>query len=206
MADYTQSKSTIITHQAVTNPESIEGTPLDVRAALSCVITCRHAYIEAVDPGGIEPEFHVMASLDQTSSPPDDSWFRVASFKATDPGAAPATENMTATEPTAETVLAVASTTGFVAGNEIYVRDTTTEADSEWHLVDRIVSNASIDIFMGLVNQKDSADIIWGSAQTFRVPLDLSGIGHIVVHYSNEGSSAPNTAVLVEVLVATDLE
>lgn len=204
MADLTQSKSTIIAHQAVTNPASVKGSAVDVRASLGCKIVMRHAYIEAVDPGGIEPEFHVMASDDQTASPPSDSWYKVVSFKATDPGAAPATEAMTATEPIAETVLACSSTTGFAAGDEVYVRDTTTEADSEWHQVSRVVTNTSVDLVEGLVTQKDSSDIIWGSAQTFRV--SLGSVGHVNVYYSNEGSSAPNTAVYAEVLVDTDIE
>lgn len=206
MADYTQTQNTIISHQNVTNPESVEGTAVDVRAALSALVIVRHAYREAVDPGGAEPEIHIMASLDQTASPPDESWFKVLTLKATDPGATVATEAMTATEPTGETVLAVANTTGFAAGDEIYVEDTGTPADSEWHLVDRIVSNTSVDIFMGLTNAKDSSDVLWGSAQTFRVPLDLSGIGHITAHYSNEATAGTpaNTAIFVEALVATD--
>ena len=205
MADYTQVKSTIISHQGVTNPESIKGTAVDVRTFLDCLVVCRHAYIEALDPGGIEPTFHIMASLDQSASPPADSWFKVVSFKATDPGAAPATEAMTATEPVAEVVMAVASTTGFAAGDEIYIRDTTTEADSEWHQVDKIVANTSIDIVEGLVTQKDSADVIWGSAQAIRVAIP-GNVGHVNVYYSNEGASAPNTAVLVELLANTDIE
>lgn len=147
-----------------------------------------------------------MGSLDQTASPPADSWFKIVpSFKATDPGAAPATEAMTATEPVAETSLACASTTGFAPGNEIYVRDTTTEADSEWQQVDKVVTNTSIDIVEGLVTQKDSADVIWGSAQAFRIAIP-GNVGHVNVYYSNEGTSAPNTAVLVEALVNTDIE
>lgn len=205
MADLTQSKSIIIAHQAVTNPESAEGSAVDVRSALDCLIVCRHAYVEAADPGGVEPEFHVMASLDQTASPPADSWFKVASFKATDPGAAPATEAMTASEPVAEKVLAVSSTTGFAPGDEIYIRDTGTEADSEWHTVDRVVTNTSVDIFGGLVAAKDASDVIWGSAQAFRVAIP-GNVGHVNVHYSNEGTSAPDTAVLVECLVNTDIE
>ena len=205
MADFTQSKSAIITHQAVTNPESVKGSAVDVRAALDALLVIRHAYIEAVDPGGIEPEIHVMASLDQTASPPADSWFKVVTFKATDPGAAPATEAMTATEPIAETALAVASTAGFAAGDDIYVRDTTTETDSEWHTVDKVVTNTSVDIFEGLVVAKDSADIIWGSAQSFRVPIP-GNVGHVNVYYSNEGASAPNTAVQADVLVNTAIE
>lgn len=203
MVDFTQSKSTIIAHQAITNPESVEGSAVSVASSLSGLIICRHAYIEAVDPGGIEPEFHIMGSLDASG---DEAWFKIASFKATDPGAAPATEGLSGSESIGDTVLEVASTTGFAAGDEIYIRDTTTEADSEWHLVDRIVSNTSIDIFMGLTNAKDSSDVIWGSAQTFRIPLSFDGLSRVNVHYSNEGSSAPNTAVLVEILQATDIE
>lgn len=203
MADFTQAKSTIIAHQGVTNPASVEGSAVSVAASLSGLIICRHAYIEAVDPGGIEPEFHIMGSVDASG---DDAWFKILSLKATDPGAAPATEAMTATEPIGEKVLAVSSTTGFVAGSDVYVRDVNTETDSEWHIVEQIVSNTSIDIFTGLVVQKDSSDIIWGSAQTFRTALDFSGLSRINVHYSNEGSSAPNTAVLVEILQATDIE
>jgi len=205
VADYTQTKSTILAHQAVTNPESVKGTAVDVRTALDCMVVCRHAYIEEVDPGGLEPEFHVMASLDQTATPPADSWFKVVTFKATDPGAAPATEALTATEPVGEVVMAVASTTGFAAGNEIYIRDTGTEADSEWSTVDKIVTNTSIDLFEGLVNQKDSADIIWGSAQTFRMPIP-GAVGHVNVYYSNEGASGVDSAILAEVLVNTDIE
>lgn len=205
MADLTQSKSSIIAHQGVTNPESVEGSAVDVRTALDCLIMCRHAYIEAADPGGIEPTFHVMASLDQSADPPEDSWFKVVSFKATDPSAAPATEAMTATEPIGEKVLAVASTTGFAAGDEVYVQDAGTEADSEWHVVDKVVSNTSIDIFAGLVAAKDSSDVIWANAQTFRIAIP-GNVGHVNVYYSNEGTSAPNTAVLAEVLVNTDIE
>ena len=203
MADFTQSKSTIISHQAVTNPQSVEGTAVSVAASLSGLIVCKHAYIEAVDPGGIEPSFHIMGSVDGSG---DENWFPIVTLKATDPGAAPATEAMTATEGVGETVLACASTTGFAVGDDIYVQDAGTEADSEWHKVDLIVTNTSVDIFMGLTNAKDSSDFLWGSAQIFRIPLDFSGLSRVIVHYSNEGASAPNTAVLVELLQATDLE
>ena len=203
MADLTQAKSTILTHQAVTNPESVQGTEASVAASLSGMIICRHAYIESGDPGGIEPTFHIMGSIDAAG---DDGWFKILSLKATDPGGVVATEPMTATEPIGEKSLACALTAGFAAGNEIYVRDTTTETDSEWHIVDNIINNLSINIFTGLAVQKDAADIIWGSAQTFRVPLDFSGLSRVNVYYSNEGVFSMNTAVLVELLQATDIE
>lgn len=203
MADITQAKWTIISHQGVTNAASVEGTPVAVADAISALVTMYHAYVEAVDPGGIEPEFHVMGSYETSG---DENWFHIATFKCVDPGAAPVTEPMTATEPTGETVLAVTNTTGFASGDLIYVQDAGTEADSEWHLVQRIVSNTSIDIFLGLTNQKDSSDVIWGSAQQFRCSVNCAHLKRLVCHYSNEGSSAPNTAVLVEAMVATDVE
>ena len=198
MADFTQAKSTTLSHQAVTHPNSIEGTEVNVATFLECLVVMKHALIEATantNPG----TFRIFGSLDASG---DDAWFHIMDIDVTT--ATAATEAMTATEPIAETVLAVASTTGFVAKDNIYVQDTSVEADSEWHTIDKIVANTSIDIMLGLTTQKDSADVIWGSAQTFKFPF--GSLGHINVYYSNEGASAPNTAVLVEVLVDTDLE
>jgi len=60
MADLTQAKSTVISHQSVTNPQSVEGTAVSVASYLSGMVVCKHAYIEAVDPGGIEPSLSLI--------------------------------------------------------------------------------------------------------------------------------------------------
>lgn len=200
MADFTQSKSTLISHQAVTHPDSIEGTAVSVATALECLIVCWHALVEATantNPG----KFRIFGSLDAAD---DENWFHITDIEVTT--ATAATENMTATEPAGETVLAVASTTGFAAGDNIYVQDAGTLADSEWHTIDKIVANTSIDIMMGLTNQKDSADVIWGSAQQFRVALNCAGLSRIRCDFSHEGATGANCHVKAEVVVATDIE
>lgn len=200
MADNTQAKSTIIAHAAVTHPNSIEGTAVSVATALKGTIILKHALLEATantNPG----TFRIYTSIDASG---DDAWNHLMDIDVSD--ATAATEAMTATEPIAETVLAVASTTGFAAKDNIYVQDAGTLADSEWHSTNKIVSNTSIDIFMGLTNAKDSSDFIWGSAQQFHVPLDFSGLSRIIVHFSHEGSTGANVHVLVEVNVTTDFE
>ncbi len=200
MVDFTQSKSTLLTHQAVTHPESVEGTAVSVASALSCLVVMWHALIEATantNPG----TFRIYGSLDAAD---DENWFHILDIDVSD--ATAATEALTATEPIAETVLVVASTTGFAAKNNIYVQDAGTETDSEWHTVDVIVADTSVAIMMGLTAAKDSSDFIWGSAQQFQVPLDCSGLSRIRVDFSHQGGTGANCVIKAEVNVATDLE
>lgn len=203
MVDFTQSKSTLLSHQLVTHPNSVEGTAVSVATALSCLITMWHALVEATantNPG----TFRVFGSFDASA---DDQWFHILDIDVTTDTAA--TEDFTASEPVGEKVLAVASTTGFAAKDNIYLEDVNTIAQSEWHTVDKIVSNTSIDIMIGLVNQKDAPgtdDIIWGSAQQFRLPLPCDGLSRIRVDFSHEGGTGANAHIMAEVNVATDLE
>lgn len=200
MADITQSKSVTLSHQGVTHPNSVEGTAVSVASYLSCLIVMWHAIVEGTtntNPG----TFRIFGSLDATN---DEDWFHILDIDVS--SANPATEAMTATEPTGETVLAVASTTGFAAKDHIYIEDVGTLADSEWHTVDRIVANTSIDIMMGLTNQKDSLDVIWGSAQQLRVSLDCSGLSRLRVDFSHEGAAGANCHIKAEIMGATDIE
>ena len=160
----------------------------------------KHALIEATantNPG----TFRIFGSLDASG---DDAWFHIMDIDVTT--ATAATEAMTATEPIAETVLAVASTTGFVAKDNIYVQDTSVEADSEWHTIDKIVANTSIDIMLGLTAQKDNADVIWGSAQQFTRSLNCAALARLRVDFSHEGATGANCAVMAEIASATDIE
>ena len=196
MAAYTQSKSTLLTHAAVTHPDSVEGTSVVMATYLNAVIVCWHALVEATantNPG----TFRVFGSLDAAD---DENWFHILDIDASN--ATAATEAMTATEPAGETVLAVASTTGFAAKDNIYVQDTGTLGDSEWHTVDKIVANTSIDIMMGLTNQKDSSDVIWGSAQQFTVPLP-GNLSRVRVDFSHEGAVGANCHIKAEILINT---
>lgn len=179
----------VLTHQAVTHPATVKGSAQDVSTKFSATIVMYHASVEAVantNPGS----FYVQMS---PSSSGDEDWATVGQYKA-DTGTA-ATEAMTATEPAAETVLAVASTTDFAAGDNLYIQDTGTLADSEWGKCEQIVTNTSIDLIDGLTNGKDSSDVIWNNAEIFVCPLDVSAIGRVRVVFQHEGATGANVHV-----------
>ena len=179
----------ILTHQEVTHPDPVKGSAQDVSAKFACRIDLFHALVEAAantNPGSFLVQVSGAASG-------DNDWKTVFAPQVTN--ATPATEAMTATEPIGETVLAVASTTGVTAENEIYIQDTTTIGDSEWRRVQSIVANTSIDIIDGLTVEKDSADVIWGSAEHFFCNLNLATVQRVRVIYQHEGAAGANAHV-----------
>lgn len=172
----------ILSHQLVTHPSSVYGAVQDVSTKFAAKIFMYAGFVEAAsntNPGS----FIIQTSA---SSSGNEDWVDEVEFPISEIGA-PADENMTATEPDGETVLAVASTTDFAAKDEIYIQDPTTLEDSEWAKVEQIVSNVSIDITDGLTTGKDSADKIFGSAERFTLFLDLLAVGRLRVIFMHEG-------------------
>src|SRR3990167_8626134 len=107
-----------LTHQAVTHPDTVKGSAQDVSAKTGlATIICFHASVEAAantNPGS----FLIQVS---GSASGDEDWATIATVQATVSTAD--TEAMTATEPSGETVLAVANTTAFVANDNLYIQD-----------------------------------------------------------------------------------
>lgn len=181
--------TTILTHQAVTHPDTAKGSVQDVSTKISTLIAMFHASVEAAantNPGS----FLLQVSA---SSSGDEDWVTVRKFTVQVSTAD--TEAMTATEPAAETVLAVASTTGFAAEDKLYIQDTGTLADSEWALCQEIVTNTSINLVDGLTSEKDSSDVIWNDAEIFFAQLDLSSVGRLRVVFQHEGAAGANVHV-----------
>lgn len=190
MANITKTQGTsVLTHQAVTHPDTVKGSAQAVTTALAATIVCYHASVEAVANTN-SGKFLVQVAA---SSSGDEDWATIAEFTTTVSTAD--TEAMTATEPVGETVLACASTTGFVAGDLLYIQDTTTLADSEWARCQEIVTNVSINLNDGLTVQKDSADVIWNDADVFICQLDLTAVGRVRVIFSHEGAVGANCHV-----------
>ena len=190
MATISKTQGTsILTHQAITHPATAVGSTQDVTTKLAATLILFHASVEATantNPG----KFLVQVS---GSSSGNEDWATVYEFDATISTAD--TEAMTATEPAAETVLAVASTTGFVANDTLYIQDTGTLSDSEWARCQEIVTNTSIDLVDGLTNGKDSSDVIWNDADVFTCQLDLTAIGRLRVVFQHEGTTGANCHV-----------
>lgn len=179
----------VITHQAATHPTTIVGSAIDCRTKRAATIFLYHAYVEATadtNPGS----FEVQVRPDAGDGSATEHWITVALLTAK--GTTPDTEAMTATEPIGETTLACASTTGFAVGDELYIQDTTTLADSEWGKCKTFVANTNIQLFDGLTVQKDNADVIWNDASKWVVSLDLNGVESFRVVWHHEGATGAN--------------
>ena len=179
----------VLAHQAATHPTTLVGSAIDCRTKRRAVIFLYHGYVEATadtNPG----KFLVQVRPDAGDGTVLEHWITVVELAVK--GTTPDTEAMTATEPAAETVLAVASTTGFAVEDELYIQDTTTLADSEWAKCRTFATNTSITLVDGLTTQKDSADVIWNDASKFIVPLDLDAVESFRVVWIHEGATGAN--------------
>ena len=110
----------------------------------------------------------------------------------------PDDEVLTAIEPAAETVLAVAATAGFAAGDVVYIQDIDTLANSEWGRLQEIVTNTSIDLIDGLTNEKSTAGSgckAFNDATVQSMYVDLTGITRLRVVFQHEGATGANVHV-----------
>lgn len=201
MADITQSATqTIISHQALTHPNMLEGTPVAVATYLSGVITVRIANVETTaNATGVM--VWIQGSFETSG---DDAWFDLVTFDGSTTAAE--TEAMTATEPVAETVMACASTTNLTVSDLIYLQDASVVADSEWHKIVKVVTNTSITIAYGLANEKDSSDFIWTEADVFTAWINCEGLKRVNVLVIHEAATGANLHVLADGVFATDIE
>jgi len=186
MATISKSYAVALAHQAVTHPATVVGSALDVSTKLAITLVMSHASVEATantNPG----KFLVQVS---GAASGNEDWATIYEFDATISTAD--TEAMTATEPIGETVLAVASTTGFVANDLLYIQDTGTLADSEWNRCKEIAAGTSIDLVDGLTNEKDNSDVIWNDADVFNCRLELTSVGRVRVVFQHEGATGAN--------------
>lgn len=184
----------VLAHQAATHPVTIVGSAIDARTIDSVVLTLFHGYVEATadtNPG----KFKVQVRPDAGDGTVLEHWVTVCELVAR--GTTPDTEAMTATEPAAEVVMAVAATAGFVAEDLLYIQDTGTLADSEWAECQEIVTDTSINLLDGLTTQKDNADVIWNDASKFVITLDLRAVESYRVVWSHEGATGANGHVKV---------
>jgi len=181
----------LISHQAATHPVTIVGSTITATTDLATTIFMFHGFVEAAtntNPG----VFHVQISASASNN---EDWVTIASFFTS--VITPVVENMTATEASGETVLVVASTTGFIAEEFIYINDVGTLADSEWARVQEIVTDTSINIVDGLTTGKDTSDNIYDEASLFIFQLDLTAVTRYRVVYMHEGGTGANADIKV---------
>ena len=179
----------ILAHTAITHPDTVVGSAQDVSAKTGmATIILFHSSVEAVanTNSGI---FLIQVS---GSASGNEDWATIAQILTTVSTAD--TEAMTATEPIGETVMAVASTTGFVATDYLYLQNTTL-ADSEWNRCQEISAGASITLIDGLTNQQTNTSVIWNDCDVVPVQIDISGVTRIRVVFQHEGATGANCHV-----------
>lgn len=192
MATITPNKTAgqaVLSHQAVTHPDTVKGSATDVSSKIGlATIICFHASVEATanTNAGL---FLIQGS---GSASGDEDWAILAQVQATVSTAD--TEAMTATEPAAETVLAVASTTGFAANDLLYIQHTTV-GNGEWARCQEIVTNTSINLIDGLTNEQTSSSVIWNDADVVPVQIDITGLTRVRVVFQHEGAVGANCHV-----------
>jgi len=200
MADFTQSQVTLISHQALTHPGSIVGSAQSVASYISAVVSIWHANVETVaNAEGVR--YKIQGS---PMSSGNEDWTDL--FEWITGTTSAETETLTATEPQAETDLAVAATANFEVGDVVYVQDTGTLADSEWGEVEEVVSNVSVNLLDGLANAKDSSDVLWDQAERIAVEINCAGLSRIRVVVVHRAATGSDVHCRVETLFATDLE
>lgn len=181
--------TTLISHQAVTHPNSVVGSAVDVSTKFHATVYINHAPIEA-SANTNPPRFLVQASAAASGN---EDWHTIEERICSD--GTPATEALTGTE--SDNTLAVASTTGFNEDDIVYIQDVGTVTDGEWAYVKQITTDTTIDLFDNLTTTKDSSDVIWNQAEQWVLDIPLDGITRIRCVYQNEGATALNAHIKV---------
>lgn len=189
----------LLAHQAITHPGSVVGSAIDVSDDLAAWIFIDHAYIETI-ANATPAEFHLMGTPFASG---DEGWKTLVRF---DTGLVISeTEALTATEPVAETVIAVASTTNLSVGQSIYIQDASVVTDGEWHKIENIVVATSVDLVHGLAVAKDSSDFLFNKAERFDAYIDLTALARIKIYYINRAVTGSNTHVRVTMVRADSI-
>lgn len=125
----------------------------------------------------------------------DGHWFPMFAVKTNTTAAE--SEAVSGTVSSGTNVITVASTTNLVAGDTIYI-DNSTIGNSEFGRIKSIVSNTSVTIEDNLVNAQTGATL-YDQAEYFYGQLDLTAVGRIrlVVDGRNTGQAVAVEAYLV---------
>jgi len=189
MAVVSKKEKVLIAHQLITHPGIIVGAAINVNRAQSGRVLIHHASAEAVaNATGVE----YMIQISSKASGNED-WLLAKKF--TTGTTLPKLANIAGAEVAGEKTIAVTAgeEVGFAPGSDIYIRDTTTETDSEWGFVDSIPTD-TIDIVDGLARAKDGSDDIINQAETFEFDINLVGATRMRVLVIDRPATGSNTA------------
>ena len=200
MATYAKTQGTVLlAHALVTHPATVVGTAADVTTKISATIFCFHAMIEDT-PNTNPGVFLIQASAAGSGN---EDWVTLIKFRTKVEAGAVPTQALTGAE--SDDTLAVASTTGFVAEDIVYIEDVGALALSEWGQVESIGTDTTIDLMDTLTAAKDASDFVWGDAEVFITQIDLSAIGRIRVIFAHDGAVAADSHIKATMVTADSI-
>lgn len=194
MATYSKTQGTsVLSLQSVASAAVLISSAIDVSSVIAATMFI-HFGRRAASALTAGVQFRVEAS---SKSSGDGHWYPL--FTYTSDIAAASDEAVSGTVNAGTNVITVASTTGFTAGDLIYI-DNGTIGNSEWGRVKSISTNVSITIEDNLVNAQTCATM-YDQAQIFR-PVDINcrAIGRLRLVVDN---TASGQAVAVEAHIVT---
>lgn len=183
---------TLLALQSIASNTVVISSALDVSTKLAAQILI-HFGRRAATALTIGMTFRVEASAKSSG---DGHWFPVAQF-LTDTAAA-SDEAVSGTVNAGTNVITVASTTGFTAGDIIFI-DNSTIGNSEWGRVKSISANVSVTIEDNLVNAQ-TGSTIYDQAQMFQCLIDCTAITRLRLVADGSGTGQ---AVAVEAWAVT---
>ena len=188
MADFLRSDSLVfIPHQQVTRPGSVIGSEVAFATRLSLQIVCYHAPVDAV--ANTEPGNFLIQS-NPSAAPDNQDWATVARFAA-DTGL-PQSEPIGAVVNPGDTLIPVTDTTGFTAGDPVYIRDFSVVTDGEWGRIRRVQTGLNMTMTDGVANAHDTLDTIFTQAEAFVFEAQLYVPSRWRVIFEYESSAGPS--------------
>ena len=200
MADYTQSATqNLLAHQAVVLGANVVGTAVDCTTWLMAQITAYLGKIETT-ANATGPAVIIQGSIETAGN----DWVDILRFTGTTTAAV--TQALTATEPIAETVIAIATTANFLVGSFIYIKDETGVDESEWGEVVDLTTDTNITLMDGLLVQKVADDDVYTQAERFSVLVECGGFKRLRACFVHQAATGSAMRVKVTAVGATDIE
>ena len=193
MATITKSAGTsLLSLQSIASNTVIVGSAADVSTKLAATVFI-HFGRRATTALTEGVEFRIEASAKSSG---DGFWWPLAVFKTAI--ALAETEAVSGTVSAGTNIITVASTTNLVAGDVIFI-DNTTIGNSEWGRIKSIVANTSVTIEDNLANAQTGATI-YDQAEMYAAQFDLTAVTRIRVVADGRNTGQ---AVAAEVFMVT---
>lgn len=175
----------LLAHQAVANPNTVVGTPLDVdRYEVEAYVECYHGFDEVIANTNRQ-SFVIQTSLKKSGN---DDWLERVKFTVF--SGTPVTQVCTANEAVGDKTIEIAATASFAAEDLIYIRDTVA-TDSEWAYVQEIILNTSVVLVDGLTTAHAlTTTSLFTNAEKFAAQFNVEAAQRIRGVYFNEGAAA----------------